>query len=52
MSGMVFADRLLGMDNTSKLKPRFEAALEEEFSNPDGTILPIRSELTGYTVSP
>ena len=48
---MVLAEKLLGLDYATKLKSRFEAALEEEFTNQDGTILPIRSELTGFTVS-
>lgn len=29
----------------------FERNLEEEFTERDGSILPIRSELTGFTVS-
>ncbi len=44
-------DRLLGIDYAAKLNKRFEKALEEEFTTQDGTILPIRSELTGFTVS-
>lgn len=51
ISGMLMADRLLGLKYAATLKPRFEAALEEEFTTRDGTILPIRSELTGFTVS-
>lgn len=51
ISGMVFAERLLGVNYASALKTRFEAALEEEFTTQDGSILPIRSELTGFTVS-
>lgn len=47
---MILADRLLGSNFASELKPRFEAALEEEFTTQDGSILPIRSELTGFTV--
>lgn len=50
ISGMCFAERLLGVNYASSLKKRFEAALEEEFSTQDGSILPIRSELTGFTV--
>ena len=48
---MVLAERLLDVDYASSLKERFENALEEEFTTQDGTILPIRSELTGFTVS-
>ena len=51
ISGMLYADRLLGLNYASALKGRFEEALEEEFTTQDGSILPIRSELTGFTVS-
>lgn len=51
ISGMILADRLLGMPYARDVKKRFENALEEEFTTQDGTILPIRSELTGFTVS-
>ena len=51
ISGMIFADRLLGLNYSSPLKQRFETALEEDFTTKDGSILPIRSELTGFTVT-
>ena len=47
---MLLADRLLGMPYAREVKERFRNALEEEFTTQDGTILPIRSELTGWTV--
>lgn len=50
ISGIVAADKVLGTDYGSRLKDRFEAALASEFSNADGTLLPIRSELTGFTI--
>lgn len=50
ISGMMAADRLLGNDYSNRLKERFESALEKEFSYPDGSILPICSELTGFTI--
>ncbi|KAF2800273.1 hypothetical protein K505DRAFT_382751 [Melanomma pulvis-pyrius CBS 109.77] len=50
ISGMILADRLLGMPYARDVKKRFENALEEEFTTQDGTILPIRSELTGFTI--
>jgi hypothetical protein len=48
---MILADRLMDMPYARQVKQRFENALEEEFTTQDGTILPIRSELTGFTVS-
>ncbi len=50
IGGILLTDRLLGNNYGEKLRERFEHALETEFSNPDGSILPIRSELTGFTV--
>lgn len=50
ISGIVLSDRLLGTSYGKELKTRFETALEEELSSQDGSILPIRSELTGFTV--
>lgn len=47
---MILADRLLNIPYARQVKDRFEKALEEEFTTQDGTILPIRSELTGFTV--
>lgn len=50
ISGIVASDKVLGNDYGDRLKDRFSAALASEFSNADGTILPIRSELTGFTI--
>lgn len=50
ISGIVAADKILGTDYGSRLRERFDSALAEDFSNADGTILPIRSELTGFTI--
>lgn len=50
ISGIVAADKVLGTDHGDRLKKRFDSALASEFSNADGTILPIRSELTGFTI--
>lgn len=51
MAGLVISDRVLGRDLGEKLRNRFERSLEEEFTECDGRILPIRSEFTGLTVS-
>ncbi|KAF2711409.1 hypothetical protein K504DRAFT_453255 [Pleomassaria siparia CBS 279.74] len=50
MGGLVASDKVLGNDYGDRLKDRFKAALTTEFSNVDGTILPIRSEITGFTI--
>lgn len=50
MAGVIISSRLLGNDYAEKIKPRFERALEDEMTEPDGRILPIRSELTGLTI--
>jgi hypothetical protein len=49
-SGIVLTDRLLGKNYGDQIRKRFESALEEEFSETDGSIIPIRSELTGFTI--
>ncbi|KAH6887474.1 hypothetical protein B0T10DRAFT_460920 [Thelonectria olida] len=50
MAGLVISDRILGRDYGLKLRNRFERSLEEEFTECDGRILPIRSEFTGLTL--
>ncbi|EWG52157.1 hypothetical protein FVEG_10965 [Fusarium verticillioides 7600] len=50
MAGLVISDRILGRDCGEKLRNRFERSLEEEFTECDGRILPIRSEFTGLTL--
>ncbi|KAK5457177.1 hypothetical protein LTS15_004958 [Exophiala xenobiotica] len=50
MAGLIISSRLLGNDYADRIKPRFECALEDEMTEPDGRILPIRSELTGLTI--
>ncbi|KAF5675319.1 linalool dehydratase-isomerase precursor [Fusarium denticulatum] len=50
MAGLAISDRILGRDCGEKLRNRFERSLEEEFTECDGRILPIRSEFTGLTL--
>lgn len=50
MSGLIIADETLGRNDVQRLRPKFEKALEEEFTQADGRIVPLRSELTGFTV--
>lgn len=49
-SGLTISDNLLGRNDASKLRSRFERSLEEEFTDRDGLILALRSELTGFPV--
>lgn len=51
MAGLTISDRILGRDLGLKIRNRFERCLEEEFTECDGRILPLRSEFTGLTVS-
>lgn len=51
MAGLTISDRILGRDLGLKMRNRFERCLEEEFTECDGRILPLRSEFTGLTVS-
>ncbi|KAK3065145.1 hypothetical protein LTS18_008297 [Coniosporium uncinatum] len=50
ISGIVLTDRLLGKTHGAQIRQRFESSLEREFSDPNGSIVPIRSELTGFTI--
>ena len=50
ISGLVISDRILGNSYSAQLKERFRSSLEKEFTRPDGTIDPIQSELTGFTI--
>jgi hypothetical protein len=50
LSGLTASDKVLGTTYGEEVTPAFNAALAQEFSNVDGTILPIRSELTGFTI--
>ncbi|EXJ90168.1 hypothetical protein A1O3_03237 [Capronia epimyces CBS 606.96] len=50
MTGMVVYDRIFGTSYSKNLLPRFEASLVTNFTEPDGSILPIRSCLTGFTI--
>lgn len=50
IGGIVAADRALKTNHGDKLKANFLRALEAEFTEPDGSILPIRSQLTGFTI--
>ncbi|KAJ3531610.1 hypothetical protein NM208_g8799 [Fusarium decemcellulare] len=50
MAGLVVGDRILDKNVGEKLKPRFERALEEEFTECDGRMLTLRNETTGLTI--
>ncbi|KAI9743694.1 MAG: hypothetical protein M1818_003010 [Claussenomyces sp. TS43310] len=50
ITGQVIYDRFFGKELASQFKDKFEVALNRDFTEPDGSILPIRSELTGFTI--
>ncbi|KAF2813992.1 uncharacterized protein BDZ99DRAFT_567692 [Mytilinidion resinicola] len=49
-TGQVVYDRVFGTTHSERLLPAFEESLNANFTEPDGSILPIRSELTGFTI--
>ncbi|KAL4939225.1 hypothetical protein BDV06DRAFT_225196 [Aspergillus oleicola] len=48
--GQVVYDRMFGTSHATTLQSKFEYSFTSEFMEPDGSILPIRSELTGFTI--
>ncbi|RDW67533.1 hypothetical protein BP6252_08929 [Coleophoma cylindrospora] len=50
IGGVIASDRALKTNYGSKVSASFQKNLEEEFTTRDGSILPIRSELTGFTI--
>ncbi|KAL3474463.1 hypothetical protein BJX99DRAFT_260395 [Aspergillus californicus] len=50
MVGQVIYDRTFGTSHATSLQSKFEDSFTREFMEPDGSILPIRSELTGFTI--
>jgi hypothetical protein len=50
MTGMVVYDRVFGTSYSKDLLPRFEASMVTNFTEADGSILPIRSGITGFTI--
>ncbi|RKK72612.1 hypothetical protein BFJ69_g9928 [Fusarium oxysporum] len=50
MTGAVLYDRVFGTKSTEVLLPIFEESLNTNFSETSGSVLTIRSELTGFTI--
>ncbi|KAF5026815.1 hypothetical protein F66182_1099 [Fusarium sp. NRRL 66182] len=50
MTGAVLYDRVFGTSSTKVLLPIFEESLNTNFTETSGSVLPIRSELTGFTI--
>ena len=50
MVGQFIYDRLFGTKHAERILPAFESSLDTNFTEPDGSILPIRSQLTGFTI--
>ncbi|KAI0126982.1 hypothetical protein BJ170DRAFT_630661 [Xylariales sp. AK1849] len=49
-TGQVLYDRVFNQNHSKKLLPIFEESLNANFTEEDGSIIPIRSELTGFTL--
>jgi hypothetical protein len=49
-TGQMVYDRVFGTSHGERILPAFEESLNQNFTEPDGSILPIRSELTGFTI--
>ena len=50
MTGLVLYDRLKGTRHGARLRRRFEDMWRSEFTMLDGSVVPIRSSLTGLTI--
>jgi hypothetical protein len=50
MTGQVLYDRVYSTGHLKGVIEKFERSLDENFTEPDGSILPIRSALTGFTI--
>ncbi len=50
MTGQVIYDRVFNTQHAKLLLGKFEESLNVNFTEPDGSILPIRSQLTGFTI--
>lgn len=50
MTGQVIYDRVFGTHHAKDILPLFEESLNTNFTEEDGSILPIRSEITGFTI--
>jgi hypothetical protein len=50
MTGLVLYDRIKGTTHGTQLRERFGSMWRSEFTSPDGTVMPIRSSLTGLAI--
>jgi hypothetical protein len=50
MTGQIIYDRFFKTSHAAEILPRFEASLNSDFTEENGSILPIRSSLTGFTI--
>lgn len=50
MTGAVIYDRIFGTKSTAQLLPGFTHSIDTNFTESSGSVLPIRSELTGFTI--
>jgi hypothetical protein len=50
MTGQVIYDRVFGTKHAEDIKPRFVESLMSNFADKSGSIIPIRSSMTGFTI--
>jgi hypothetical protein len=50
LTGCALYDRHFGTKNMDVILPIFEESLNTNFTEPSGSVLPIRNELTGFTI--
>ncbi len=50
IAGQALYDRVFNQNHSKDLLPAFEESLNANFTQEDGSIIPIRSELTGFTI--
>ncbi|KAI9150872.1 Aldehyde dehydrogenase, dimeric NADP-preferring [Paramyrothecium foliicola] len=50
LNGAVLYDRVFGTKDAEQILPMFEESLHTNFSETSGSVLPIRSELVGFTI--
>jgi hypothetical protein len=50
MGGQVLYDRVFGSNHAEEIRPVFEKSLMVDFTATTGSILPIRSAITGFTI--
>jgi hypothetical protein len=50
MTGQVLYDRVFGTNHAEKILPRFRESLVADFATTGGSLIPLRSAITGFTI--